>query len=153
MDKQCLPSLSLGPVYYLWDGPKWRDFYFRIADEAPVSHVILGETVCSKRQHFIEPYLAEVVELDSNQMHAVMMTSRPALFYWQPQSVAVMALVRAWRAEGLRVCYTLDAGANVHCLCEAGDAPVIEARLRALPDVLDVRAAGPGPGVRVVSVE
>jgi len=56
------PALSLGPVYYLWDGPKWRDFYFRIADEAPVEHVTLGETVCSKRQHFTEPHIAEVVE-------------------------------------------------------------------------------------------
>ena len=54
-------ALSLGPVYYLWDGPKWRDFYFRIADEAPVEHVTLGETVCSKRQHFSEPHVAEVV--------------------------------------------------------------------------------------------
>ena len=41
------PALSLGPVYFLWDGPKWRDFYFRIADEAPVEHVTLGETVWS----------------------------------------------------------------------------------------------------------
>ena len=56
------PALSLGPVYFLWDGPKWRDFYFRIADEAPVEHVTLGETVCSKRQHFSEPHVAEVVE-------------------------------------------------------------------------------------------
>ncbi|THV20170.1 ubiquinone anaerobic biosynthesis protein UbiV [Peteryoungia ipomoeae] len=57
-----ISELTLGPVYYLWDGPKWRDFYFQIADEAPVERVILGETVCSKRQHFIEPHLAEVVE-------------------------------------------------------------------------------------------
>ena len=57
-----MTELTLGPVYYLWDGPKWRDFYLRIADEAPVDRVILGETVCSKRQHFIEPYLADVVE-------------------------------------------------------------------------------------------
>lgn len=56
------PDLTLGPVYYLWDGPKWRDFHFRIADEAPVERVMIGETVCSKRQHFIEPHLAEVVE-------------------------------------------------------------------------------------------
>ncbi|PRX09637.1 U32 family peptidase [Martelella mediterranea] len=55
-------QLTLGPVYYLWDGPKWRDFYFRIADEAPVSRVIIGETVCSKRQHFIDPYMDEVAE-------------------------------------------------------------------------------------------
>ncbi len=55
-------ALSLGPVYYLWDGPKWRDFYFRIADEADVEHVTLGETVCSKRQHFSEPHVADVIE-------------------------------------------------------------------------------------------
>lgn len=56
------PALSLGPIYFLWDGPKWRDFYFRIADEAEVEHVTLGETVCSKRQHFSEPHVAEVIE-------------------------------------------------------------------------------------------
>ncbi|AOF93339.1 U32 family peptidase [Sinorhizobium sp. RAC02] len=55
-------ALSLGPVYFLWDGPKWRDFYFRIADEADVTNVTLGETVCSKRQHFSEPHVAEVVD-------------------------------------------------------------------------------------------
>ncbi|MGV6872186.1 ubiquinone anaerobic biosynthesis protein UbiV [Pseudochelatococcus sp. B33] len=55
------PTLTLGPVLYLWEGGKWRDFYCRIADEAPVGHVFIGETVCSKRLHFFEPYLAEVI--------------------------------------------------------------------------------------------
>lgn len=54
--------LTLGPIYFLWEGAKWRDFYLRIADEAPVDRVVIGETVCSKRMHFMEPYLAEVIE-------------------------------------------------------------------------------------------
>ncbi|MDR6820714.1 collagenase-like PrtC family protease [Neorhizobium sp. 2083] len=62
MSRTTSPSLTMGPVYYLWDGPKWRDFHFRIADEAPVDRVVIGETVCSKRQHFIEPHIAEVIE-------------------------------------------------------------------------------------------
>lgn len=57
-----MTELTMGPVYYLWDGPKWRDFYLRVADEAPVDRVVIGETVCSKRQHFIEPHLVEVVD-------------------------------------------------------------------------------------------
>ncbi len=57
-----MTELTMGPVYYLWDGPKWRDFYLRVAEEAPVDRVVIGETVCSKRQHFIEPHLVEVVE-------------------------------------------------------------------------------------------
>ena len=62
MTTNAKPTLSLGPVYFLWDGPKWRDFYFRIADEAEFGHVTLGETVCSKSQHFSEPHVAEVIE-------------------------------------------------------------------------------------------
>ncbi|MCA1370385.1 U32 family peptidase [Bradyrhizobium sp. BRP14] len=56
------PTLTLGPVLYLWEGEKWRDFYFRMADEAPVSHVVIGETVCSKRLHFADPYFPLVIE-------------------------------------------------------------------------------------------
>ncbi len=97
--------------------------------------------------------LAAVVEHDSNLMHAVMMTSRPPLFYWQPASLAVMDLVRQWRAEGLRVCYTLDAGPNVHCICAAEDAPVIAGRLDALDGVRQVLEAGPGAGARVIRRE
>ena len=55
-------SLSLGPLLYLWSGEEWRDFYFRIADEAPVETVTVGEVVCSKRLHFMAPYMDEVIE-------------------------------------------------------------------------------------------
>ncbi|MBZ0297526.1 MAG: diphosphomevalonate decarboxylase, partial [Anaerolineae bacterium] len=66
---------------------------------------------------------ADVVERDSNLMHAVMMTSRPPLFYWLPTTLLVMEQVRQWRqADGLNVCYTLDAGPNVHCICVREDA-------------------------------
>ncbi|WOS63888.1 ubiquinone anaerobic biosynthesis protein UbiV [Sinorhizobium fredii] len=56
------PTLTLGPVPYLWEGEKWRDFYFRMADEAPVTDVVIGETVCSKRLHFTDPYFPPVIE-------------------------------------------------------------------------------------------
>ncbi|MFB9948232.1 U32 family peptidase [Rhizobium puerariae] len=62
MSRNASVALTMGPVYYLWDGPKWRDFHFRIADESPFDRVVIGETVCSKRQHFIEPHIAEVIE-------------------------------------------------------------------------------------------
>lgn len=52
----------MGPVPYLWPGEKWRDFYFGIADSRHVDAVTLGEAVCSKRDHFTRPYLAEVIE-------------------------------------------------------------------------------------------
>ncbi|MGY3604010.1 MULTISPECIES: ubiquinone anaerobic biosynthesis protein UbiV [unclassified Bradyrhizobium] len=55
-------QLSLGPVLYNWAPERWRDFYFRIADEAPVNTVVIGEIICSKRSPFIAPHLPAVIE-------------------------------------------------------------------------------------------
>lgn len=93
---------------------------------------------------------AEVVEHDSNLMHAVMMTSRPPLFYWQPATLSLMEAVREWRAEGLRVCYTLDAGPNVHCICVRDDAQAVSERLQTVSGVKDIRQARPGGPAQVV---
>ena len=55
---QSEPSeLTLGPVLFNWLPESWRDFYFRIADEAPVATVYLGEVICFKRAPLFEPYL------------------------------------------------------------------------------------------------
>jgi diphosphomevalonate decarboxylase len=61
--------------------------------------------------------LAEIVEADSNLMHAVMMTSSPALLYWLGTTLSVMQAVQKARLVGLRACYTVDAGPNVHVIC------------------------------------
>lgn len=55
-------QLTLGPVLFNWNAELWRDFYFRIADEAPVDSVVVGEVVCSKRSPFFDPHLPAVVE-------------------------------------------------------------------------------------------
>lgn len=94
--------------------------------------------------------LAEVVEHDSNLMHAVMMTSRPPLFYWLPTSLIVMERVRQLRGDGLSVCYTLDAGPNVHCICTEDHALQVADAVRAIDGVIDVRVAKPGQGAILI---
>ncbi|WP_068114828.1 ubiquinone anaerobic biosynthesis protein UbiV [Tropicimonas marinistellae] len=56
------PGLTIGPIHYFWAAEKKRDFYARIADEAPVDTVYLGEVICSKRQPFFDQHLPEVAE-------------------------------------------------------------------------------------------
>ncbi|GIV66050.1 MAG: diphosphomevalonate decarboxylase [Chloroflexota bacterium] len=88
--------------------------------------------------------LAHVVELDSNLMHAVMMTSTPPLMYWSPASIDLMKKVRDWREEGLPVCYTLDAGPNVHILCLNEALSEVKFRLQQIPAVEQVLVCRPG---------
>lgn len=87
---------------------------------------------------------AEVVELDSNLMHAVMITSTPPLIYWQPATITAMHAVQSWRKAGIPVCYTIDAGPNIHVLCLSEKMDWIVERLLQLPGVIQVLPAHPG---------
>jgi len=62
MSAKLPPKLSLGPVLFNWKADAWRDFYFRIADEADVDTVYVGEAVCSKRTPFFAPHIPDVIE-------------------------------------------------------------------------------------------
>lgn len=64
MEKTATPrlSLTLGPVLFNWPVTKWVDFYARIADEAPIDRVCIGEVVCSKRKPFVDDVTLEVVD-------------------------------------------------------------------------------------------
>src|SRR6185436_13917795 len=91
-----------------------------------------------------------IVELDSDMLHSVMMTSTPALHYWKPASLAVMNAVRQWRSEGLPACYTVDAGANVHVLCLDTESQTVNKRLREIGGVEDVLVAHAGGPAKIV---
>jgi len=95
--------------------------------------------------------LAAILELDSDLMHAVMMTSQPPLLYWQAATVDIFHAVREWRAGGLPVAYSVDAGPNVHVLCPGEVQKETESRLRSLPGVNDVLLAHAGGPARLVA--
>lgn len=56
------PALTLGPILFHWPAERRRDFYYRVADEAPVERVYLGEVICSKRTPFFAPFEDQVIE-------------------------------------------------------------------------------------------
>lgn len=53
--------LSLGPLLFNWPPDMFRDFYFRIADEADIDTVYLGEVVCAKRRPFHLEHYEEII--------------------------------------------------------------------------------------------
>ena len=55
-------QLTLSPILFHWNADRKLDFYARIADEAPVDVVYLGEVICSKRTPFFEKHYDKVAE-------------------------------------------------------------------------------------------
>lgn len=84
--------LTLGPNLFNWAPERWRDFYFRIADEAAVEVVHVGEVVCSKRAPFFAEHIPAVVErLQAGGKEVVL--SSPALVTTDRERAAVADLV------------------------------------------------------------
>lgn len=94
--------------------------------------------------------LGPIIERDALAMHAVMMTGTPSLLYWEPGTMEILKAVRKWRHEdGIPVYFTIDAGPNVHLICQAESAPAVQAKLHTLASVQSIitSVAGPAPQI------
>jgi diphosphomevalonate decarboxylase len=84
------------------------------------------------------PVLGEIIEEDCLSMHAVAMTQSPPLSYWLDTTGNCIRHIRQWRAGGFPVYFTIDAGPNVHCICEGKDEQRLTDAIKTLPDVQSV---------------
>lgn len=92
-----------------------------------------------------------VLEEDCLSMHLVMQTQVPPAFYWNAITESIMKSVAAWRADGLKAYFTIDAGPNVHLMCEAKDEKELSENIQTLPGVQSVIINKPAPGAHLVS--
>jgi diphosphomevalonate decarboxylase len=90
--------------------------------------------------------LGPVLEEEAVDLHLITMSSHPPIFYWSPGTIAVLRAVRELRQEGLAAWATMDAGANVHVLCDADSEDDVAERLEDLPAVGFVIRDGVGSG-------
>ena len=64
----------------------------------------------------------EVVENEAMSLHALMMSSKPWYSLLQPNTLRILEKIRAFREKsGIFICFTLDAGPNVHLLYTEDD--------------------------------
>lgn len=90
--------------------------------------------------------LAELAEASALQMHASAIAAVPGVLYWRGATVDAVHAVRSWRAAGLPVFFTIDAGPHVKVCTPVDYEDEVARRLEALPGVTRVyrtRPAGP----------
>ena len=70
----------------------------------------------------------DLVESEAPCLHAMMMTSKPRFVLMQPNTLSIIKKVEDFRLQTqLPLCFTLDAGANVHLLYPLQDRiPIID---------------------------
>lgn len=94
--------------------------------------------------------LAEVSEGSALAMHGLAMSARPGLLYFNASTMECLHRIRALRADGVPVFFTVDAGPQVKAVCEPVALPTVRDALADVPGVLEIVESGLGPGAAVV---
>ncbi len=97
--------------------------------------------------------LAERSEMNCLKMHAVMLSSAPALLYWNRATVDCMHAVRRLRQRGVDAFFTIDAGPQVKVVCLPDAVDAVRAALGTVAGVHDILTTTLGVGARLVDVD
>lgn len=94
--------------------------------------------------------LGEITEEEAINMHCVMMTQKPALFYWTKETIEIIQAVLLWRNQGTPVYFTIDAGPNVHLICQGRDEKKVVKKVKLIKGVKGTIINKPADGTRVI---
>lgn len=94
--------------------------------------------------------LGELTEYSCLKLHSIMLTTQPALLYWNAATVAAIQAVRELRGSGIPAYFTIDAGPQLKALCPPEHARAVADALAAVPGVQETRISALGPGAQLV---
>ncbi|TBN05406.1 diphosphomevalonate decarboxylase [Hyunsoonleella flava] len=85
----------------------------------------LSDIISILKEGDLDGFVA-LVESEALTLHAMMMTSMPYFILMKPNTLEIINKIWAYRNQtGFKVCFTLDAGANVHVLYPEREAPKV----------------------------
>ena len=105
-----------------------------------VKEAIKGKDIC---------LLGETIEEEAIDLHIIAMTSKPPLFYWEGKTLEIIKKTREWREKGLPVYFTIDAGPNVHLICQGKDKGKILEKLKEVRGIKQIIVNKPAVGARL----
>ena len=94
--------------------------------------------------------LGQISEHSCLKMHALMLSTKPALVYWNEATLTALRTIKELRDAGTPVFFTIDAGPQLKAICRSGFGAEVEATLARLPGVLSLWRSGVGDGARLL---
>ena len=91
-----------------------------------------------------------LIEEEAIDLHVMAMTSHPPIFYLTSGTFAVIEKLKELREKNIKGFFTMDAGPNVHVICQAKDAQTINRTLKKLTCVKFTIVNRPCEGTRII---
>lgn len=98
-------------------------------------------------------WFGTLLEEEALSMHFIMMTQKPPLFYWSGKTIEIIKKVITLRQKGIEVYFTIDAGENVHLICQENDKDKVYDYFINQPEVLEIIVNRPAVGARIIATK
>ncbi len=95
--------------------------------------------------------VGETAQENCLKMHALTMTSKPSIFYWNSTTIDLINRIIEWKNQGIECYFTIDAGPQVKIICLEKDIKKIIKRCRYIKGVEKVIVTRPGRGARITN--
>ena len=103
-------AVSSRTGHALMDGNPYAQARYQTANQNTIE--LLNALQKGDLEHFIQ-----ITESEALQLHALMMSSKPSFILMKPNSLSIISAIQQFRkSTQIPVCFTLDAGPNVHLL-------------------------------------
>jgi len=96
-------------------------------------------------------YFGRLIEEETISMHAVMMTQNPPLYFWSEKTIRIIKKTIELRKQGIEVYYTIDAGENIHIICQKKDEEKAYRYFQKQQEVLEIIKNYPTIGARIIN--
>ena len=93
--------------------------------------------------------IGKTAEENCLKMHALMMTTKPSIIYWNKITIEIIQSVISWRDNGLESYFTIDAGPQVKIICLQKDVSKIMKRCEKIEGIKNILVAKAGEGARI----
>jgi len=93
--------------------------------------------------------VGKVAQENCLKMHALMITTRPSIIYWNAKTLEIIHSVLSWQEKGLESYFTIDAGPQVKILCQEKDVNKVGEKLKDIRSIENIIFTGPGRGARI----
>lgn len=91
--------------------------------------------------------LGELVEAEALELHAVMLTQKPALIYWTAGTISLMQLCQHWRENGeIEAYFSVNTGQDIYFMIRRADELKLTSMLQKTGIVKEVIVNHPGKG-------
>ncbi|MBI4225828.1 diphosphomevalonate decarboxylase [Candidatus Roizmanbacteria bacterium] len=93
----------------------------------------------------------KLIEAETLELHAIMLTSSPSLIYWSPGTIQIMRLVKKWRNEGVPVYFTVNTGQDIHLIVEGENRENLLEKLKEVKEIKKVIVNNQSIGARLIN--